>query len=109
MDKSSITYNDQSNKARYVYAISKEPSIDYPFCHMYNNLFIYKRPRSDEKCTYNERIIYTVIRTIAFQLIFKQGRYENDIKKIIYTGTVVWIDATFETTNRDLPIRFTNS
>lgn len=65
MDAPSIMYNDQSNKARYVYAISTEPPIDYPFCHMYNNLFIYKRPRSDEKFTYNERMIHTVIRTIS--------------------------------------------
>lgn len=70
-NESKIFYNDQSNKARYVYSISKDASINTVSCLLPNRMFLYKQPRLDEKFTYNESIIYTITRTITFQLYFK--------------------------------------
>lgn len=88
-NNSQIIYNDQSNKARYVYTISKECPINTNSCLLYNGLFLYKRPRSDEKFTYNESIIHSIVRTIAFQLYFK-CQPKNSFYEIIYTGNVVF-------------------
>lgn len=82
-------YATHTSKMRYVYAISYEAPKNVDFCLMHNGQFFYKRPRSDEKLTYNEETIYTIVRTVLFMILFRADTWE-DVYETLYTGDVTW-------------------
>lgn len=83
-----ITYNEQSNKTRYIYTLTEyAPESGKPSCHLINDLYISKASRSDERVVITESSMVAMVRTLLFMYVF-QTLPEESMYDIVYSGEV---------------------
>lgn len=87
--KNNITtlYNFQSNNARLAYTLTNKPTTINKSTQLFNNFFLNKEPKSDEKYIFTETFMRKIIRTILFHFTFNI-RLKKNIYDIIYSGTI---------------------
>lgn len=85
----------QSNKARLVYKLSKNPN--QRCIQLKNGLFLSKEENSDEKLIYTEKTIENLIKTTMFMFLFNYFPTDSIIN-MLSTNT-----ATFSQINFDIP------
>lgn len=82
-----IIYNDQSNKARYIYTLSERCRTNVDFCRLNNGLYFSKETKSDEKLCLTETNVFNLARTVFFMYAF-DTRPKESMYDIIYSGTL---------------------
>ncbi|ABO45394.1 unknown [Gryllus bimaculatus nudivirus] len=80
-------YNFQSNNARLAYTLTLKPTTKSKSTKLFNNFFLNKEPKSDEKYVFTETFMKKIIRTILFHFTFNIHLKKN-IYDIIYSGTI---------------------
>lgn len=84
-----VSYDRQSNKARFTYTLSNEnhEKLNIPCSHLINNFCFRRETKSDEKLIIYERDVTAIVRTLlmihVFRLEVKESLYD-----ILYTGSV---------------------